>query len=416
MTRTMNRLSTICSCNKTRRRLSAYPEPASTFPALRGRAFCAGLLLLTGVAGLTGFSTSASASPGPIKTDFNDTDILIELPGPALTAPTIADSPDQLADLVRRRIDRARSTGDPRFFGYAESALQQWQGELTDRLLVLRANLEQSLHRFDNARNDLDAVINSGRDPQHKNQAILLLANLETVQGNYGAAKKHCEQLQQRYPGLIASSCLAQVSARTGRARQAYLALQRQVAATSADTISILWAEGTLGDIAAQLGMPEAAQHWQAVLETSPGDLYTRAQLADWYLGQNRPDRALALTAGYAEVDPLAVIRAIAMARSGHPAAGTLAENLRVRFAEARWRGNLLHQRDMARFQLDIEGDPGAALMYAKGNWEAQREPLDTRLLLRAAHAADDDHSLQQVRSWLKEHGQTDARFPEADS
>ncbi|MBL3558469.1 hypothetical protein JK643_18945 [Marinobacter sp. JB05H06] len=365
---------------------------------------------------MSALSTNAAATPGPIKTDFNDTDVFIELPEPALTATALPASPDQLADLVRRRIDRARSTGDPRFLGYAEGALQQWQGELTGRLLVLRATLEQSLHRFDNARNDLHAVISKARDPQQKTQAILLLANLETVQGNYSAAKKHCEQLQRRYPGLIASSCLAQLEARTGRARQAYQTLQRQLATARTDTTSTLWAQGTLGDIAAQLNMPEAARHWQTVLDASPDDIYTRAQLADWYLDQNKPDRALALTASYAEVDTLAVIRAIAMARSGHPAAETLTESLRVRFAEARWRGNLLHQRDMARFQLDIEGDARAALIFAQGNWEEQREPLDTRLLLRAAHAADDAPSLQKVRSWLKEHGQTDARFPEADS
>ena len=415
MTRTMNRPLTICSCNKTRRRLSAHRQPASTFPALRGRAFCAGLLL-TALAGLTGFSASATATPGPIKTDFNDTDVITELPEPALTAPATPDSPEQLADLIRRQIERARSTGDPRFLGYAEGALQQWQGELTVRLLVLRATLEQSLHRFGKARNDLDAAIHSASDPRQTTQAILLLANLETVQGNYGAARKHCKQLQQRYPGLIASSCLAQVEARTGRARQAYRTLQRQVAGARADTTSLLWAEGTLGDIAAQLGMPEAAQHWQRVLDASPDDLYTRAQLADWNLSRNRPDRTLALTAGYAEVDTLAVIRAIAMARSGHPAARTLAESLGERFAEARWRGNLLHQRDMARFQLDIVGDAEAALTFAKGNWQQQREPFDTRLLLRAAEAADDAQSRQQVRAWLNAHGQTDARFPEADT
>ncbi|MDX1457755.1 MAG: hypothetical protein R3276_09210 [Marinobacter sp.] len=371
---------------------------------------------MTALAGLTGFSASATATPGPIKTDFNDTDVITELPEPALTAPATPDSPEQLADLIRRQIERARSTGDPRFLGYAEGALQQWQGELTVRLLVLRATLEQSLHRFGKARNDLDAAIHSASDPRQTTQAILLLANLETVQGNYGAARKHCKQLQQRYPGLIASSCLAQVEARTGRARQAYRTLQRQVAGARADTTSLLWAEGTLGDIAAQLGMPEAAQHWQRVLDASPDDLYTRAQLADWNLSRNRPDRTLALTAGYAEVDTLAVIRAIAMARSGHPAARTLAESLGERFAEARWRGNLLHQRDMARFQLDIVGDAEAALTFAKGNWQQQREPFDTRLLLRAAEAADDAQSRQQVRAWLNAHGQTDARFPEADT
>lgn len=413
MTRTMNRPSTICSCNRTRRRLPVQLKPASTFPTRPGGAFCAGLLLLTA---LTGYCTSVTASPGPIETDFDNAAILVELPEPALTDPAPPDSPEQLADLVRRQIDRARSSGDPRFLGYAEGALQQWQGPVTDRLLVLRATLQQSLHRFDSAREDLDRVITGAGTPQQKTQAILLLANMETVQGNYAAAETHCEQLQQRYPGLIADSCIAQLDARTGSPRKAYQTLRRRAATGRADTTSKLWVEGTLGDIAAQLGMPEAADHWQAVLSVSPDDLYTRAQLADWHLSQNQPDRTLSLTEGYEQVDSLAVLRAIAMARSGHPGAEALADNLRERFAEARWRGNLLHQRDMARFHLDVENNAGTALVFAKGNWQTQREPLDTRLLLRAARATGDSRPEQEVRSWLDRHGQTDARYPEAES
>lgn len=413
MTRTMNRPSTICSCSKTRRRPSAQLRPANTFPALRGRAFCAGLVLLTG---LTVFYSSAIASPGPIETDFDNTDILVELPEPALTAPAPPTSPEQLADIVRSQITQARSTGDPRFLGYAEGLLQRWPGKMTDRLLVLRATLEQSLHRFDSARNDLHTVVKRARDPQQKIQAILLLANMEIVQGNYGAAKTHCRQLQQQYPGLIADSCIAQLAARTGSPRKAYQTLQRQAAAARADTTSRLWAEGTLGDMAAQLGMPEAADHWQAVLSVTPDDLYIRTQLADWYLSQDRTDKTLALTEGYENVDSLAVLRVIAMARSGHPDAGALTQRLRERFAEARWRGNLLHQRDMARFHLDIEKDARTALVFAHGNWQAQREPLDTRLLLRAALATGDSLRRREVRAWLETHGQTDARYPGAES
>ncbi|MDF0751614.1 hypothetical protein NLU14_15405 [Marinobacter sp. 71-i] len=358
----------------------------------------------------------ATAAPGPIEKDFADTDILVELPEPALTTSELPDSPEQLADTVQNQISRARSTGDPRFLGYADGMLQRWPGEMTDRLLTLRATLDQSLHRFDSARKDLETVIARSISALQKNQALLLLANLETVQGHYEDARKRCSQLQQSYPGLIADSCAAQVDARTGRPAAAYQALQKKSESTSTNTTSQLWAEGTLGDIAAQMGNPAAADHWQTILRISPDDLYTRAQLADWYLSRNQADRTLALTEGYEQVDSLAVLRAIAMARSGHPEAEALAERLRERFAEARWRGNLLHQRDMARFQLDIEGDADTALTFAADNWRSQREPLDTRLLLRAARAAGDEQPAQKVRTWLDKHGQSDARYPEAGS
>lgn len=399
-----------CSPSRTWRRPLVNLKPARTFPALRGGAFCTCLWLLGGVCG------NAFASPGPIETDFSNTDILVELPEPALAAPAPPTSPEQLATIIRTQITQARSTGDPRFLGYAEGLLQQWSGQMTDRLRVLRANLAQSQHRFEAARSDLDTVITRSTDRQQTSQALLLLANLETVTGNYETARMHCRAFQKRYPGLIADSCLAQVTARMGDPEQAYKTLQRRLEKAGGDTGGKLWAQGTLGDIAAQLGSAAAADHWHAVLQASPDDLYIRAQLADWYLNRDQADRTLALTEGYEQVDSLAVIRAIAMARSGHPEAATLAASLRERFAEAKWRGNLLHQRDMARFQLDIEGDSQAALTLATSNWRDQREPLDTRLLLRAAHAAKAEQSARKVRAWLDQQGQTDARYPEADS
>lgn len=410
MTRIMSRRSTICSFNRTPRRRSVRLTSASTFPALRGGAFCVGLWLLAG------FTGTVNASPGPIETDYANDDILVELPEPAMTDAALPDSPEQLANIVQNQITQARNTGDPRFLGYAEGILQRWPGEMTDRLLTLRATLDQSLHRFDSARNDLEAVIERAGESPQQNQALLLLANLEVVQGDYEAAREHCARLQQTYPGLIAHSCKAQVDARTGSPEKAYQALKDQVAAGNSGVTGRLWAEGTLGDIAAQLGNPAAENHWQTVLSINADDLYTRTQLADWYLTRNQTNRALALTEGYEQVDSLAVIRAIAMTASEHPDAEVLADRLRERFAEARWRGNLLHQRDMARFQLDIEGDAGSALALATDNWRSQREPLDTRLLLRSANAAGESQSSREVRSWLKKQGQTDARFPEAES
>lgn len=411
MTRTTNRRSMICSCNRTHRRRSASPGPASTFSALRGGVFCAGL------AAVLAFSANISAAPKPIETDFDDNRIFIELPEPALSAPELPDSPDQLADIIQGQIVQSRNTGDPRFLGYAEGLLQQWPGEITARLRVLRATLKQSLHQFDAARQDLDTVIADADAPQQRNQAILLLANLELVQGNYGKAREHCTRLQDTYPGLVAASCVAQVEARTGNAPKAYDTLKEQVRSTArADVTGRLWAEGTLGDIAAQLGREEATNHWMAVLGVTPDDLYTRGQLADWHLDQGNYTRVLELTKDYENVDSLAVIRAIAMKRAGDPRADTLIRDLRERFAEARWRGTLLHQRDIARFQLDIEDSPADALENAVNNWSDQREPLDTRLVLRAAGAAGDQQQQREIREWLEKQGQTDARYPEAGS
>lgn len=358
---------------------------------------------------------TATAAPGPIEADFDDNAVLMTLPDAAAASSDTLYSPAALTVEIQRLIDEARRSGDPRFLGYAERLFKRHSNtQLTDSLLVLRATLAQSLHRFESARQDLQTVLERSREPGQRAQALITLANIEIVQGNYTRAQPLCDQLTAEYPGLIAASCHAQVAARSGAPRAAYDTLAATIRSTDTTTSQQrLWAEGTLGDIAAQLGERSAIGHWYRVLNNDPDDLYTRAQLADWHLQTKEPDHVLAITEGYEAIDTLAITRAIAMRRIDHPGAQALALQLRERFDEALWRGSMLHQRDLARFELDIEQRPKAALQHAMANWDSQREPQDTRLALRAATAAQDDTALQQLHDWLRQQNQTDNRYPE---
>lgn len=410
MIKTMSRHSMSCSFRKTPGRPRNMRVPVGTLPALRGGLFC-----VAGLLGLATFCHASEVGSTPIDTGFDDQQILVTLPETSLTTTALPKDPDQLADIIQGQIQKARSTGDPRFLGYAEGLLNQWQQPLNDRLQVLKASVAQSNHRFDDARRELRAVINSGSSRQQRLQAHLMLANMSLVQGRYEEAEKQCGLFAQQLPGLIAASCQAQVLARTGQPEKAYKQLAKQVSVASTnDTSGLLWAQGTLGDLAAQLGKPAAENHWLEVLRLNPNDLYVRAQLADWYLQHQALDKTLALTEEYEDVESLAVIRSIAMKQSDHPDYETLAQRLEQRFAEARWRGNLLHQRDFARFQLDVLNNPELALSSARDNWTDQREPADTRLLLRAALAAGESRQVDTVRDWLAEQNQQDNRYPEA--
>ena len=75
--------------------------------------------------------------------------------------------------------------------------------------------------------------------------------------------------------------------------------------------------------------------------------------------------------------------------------------DLAARFDAARARGDTLHQREEARFELEIRGDAKKALALARDNWEVQREPADLRILGQAALAADDAAALQAFNSWI---------------
>ncbi|MGP4843093.1 tetratricopeptide repeat protein [Marinobacter sp. 1Y8] len=391
---------------------SRYPEGGITVAAglaLRGRALLPLIVLM-------GLSAHSFAAPPPIET-IPEEQVLIKLPSVSDVQGTAAnETPEQAANRIQQFLQQARNSGDPRFLGYAQRALFEWPDtRITPRLLMLRASLNQSLHLFDDARADLDKVIQHNAEPTLKTQAWLILANLETVQGRYDHARVACTELESRYAGLITASCHALVKARTGRADEAYerLSAMTRDARSHVDRTSLVWAQGTLADIATQQDLPGAKALWQQALALDPDDLYTRAAYTDWLIQHQQPEDALRLTEGYERVDNLAVLRSIALKQLSDDRFQSLRANLEQRFDEARWRGNLLHKRDLARFLLDVENNPEAAFTYAWQNWQTQREPADTALILRASAAANKPDARQTVTRWLEARHQQDARYPE---
>src|SRR6056297_797023 len=144
MTRLTRRPTMICFNKTPRGRIFRISGPAFRFPALRGRVFWL-------IAALVPFQLQAA--PGAIITDFGDDQMLAELPRSVPEIPRDHESAEEAENHLQRLIILARTSGDPRYLGYAQTLINNWSEEnLTDRLRVLRATLRQSLHQFDSAR------------------------------------------------------------------------------------------------------------------------------------------------------------------------------------------------------------------------------------------------------------------------
>ena len=295
----------------------------------------------------------------------------------------------------------SRSEGDPRYLGYAQAALAPWWNDpqAPSPVLVTRATILQSNHEFSRALTDLDLALK--RDARNA-RALLVRATVLVVQGNHDAARGDCRTLRGLVAEINVAACLAGIDAITGKAQTAKTALERAaMALPNATPDTRAWVESLLGEIAQRQNDAAAEQHFRAALAADPRDLYTLGAYSDWLLERNRALDVIPLVQNEARVDALLLRLALAQkALQRADAAATIA-TLRARFDASRARGDTVHRREEARFQLALLGDAQAALRLARENWKVQREPADVRVLAEVARATGDAWARETVRQWL---------------
>jgi hypothetical protein len=321
---------------------------------------------------------------------------------------------------ARMAIAMGRQQADPRWYGYAQAALQPWWSlpEPPSEVRVLRATLAQNRHAFRAAIDDLDAVI--ANDPQHL-QARLTRAVIHSVQGRYELARRDCGALLGAGP-LLTVSCIANAASLGGSAEATWRALDSALGLQAADTDDALqlWALTLRAELAERLGRDDTEHHFLAALAAPGGksDRYLLAAYADWLNDQQRASDVLRLIDPSEDSDGLLLRRAIARAQlldAGDASQrGPLREEIRTleqRFAAEQARGGLLHRREAAMLALRVQGDIETALWLARENFREQREPLDARLLLAAALAAAEPAAAAEAVAWFKEHNIEDVRL-----
>jgi hypothetical protein len=358
-------------------------------------------------------ATSLQAAP---FTPADDAQVLERLP--SRTTPQFRDlkalqaaarqSPRDLGRataLATAYIRASRVEGDPRFLGYAQAALAPWWSDpqAPTSVLVLRATILQSTHQFGAALVDLDAVLT--RDTQNA-QARLTRATILTVQGNYAAARVDCDRLSGITPPIYPAICIAAIDSLTGKSAAAYATLHGALRTLPrVDDAGRAWGETLLGEIAHRRGDPVAEAHFRAALAIGDKDAYLLAAYCDWLLDQHRAEDVVALLQNETRVDTLLLRLALAQDALRRPEAAVSIEQLRARFDASHARGDMVHARENARFELVLRHDPKSALAYALEDWKVQREPADLWILAATASAADDAAALATVRRWIAQTG-----------
>lgn len=308
-------------------------------------------------------------------------------------------------ELARLLIQKSRMEADPRYLSQARYALRFWGegAEAPAEVLVQRAVIRQSLHDFAGAISDLNRALLA--DPRNV-EAWLVKASIHTVRGEYSVAKDACRSLTPLADTLTTLTATANVASLSGEARRSYELLSAVLADSRKASVDLrIWAHNILADIAHRLGAPkEAEKNFRAALELRPTDPFTLGVFADFLLDQGRPAEVVELLKAQTRVDGLLLRLAEAGLALGVVNAGEVrsqVDTLAARFEAGRVRGDTVHLREEARFQLRLMKNPRQALKLAKANWETQREPIDARLLLEAARQQKDTGTIDVVTAWL---------------
>jgi tetratricopeptide (TPR) repeat protein len=342
--------------------------------------------------------------------------VLAELPAGARHA----SAPSR--DLTRSRLDialplaqfdisRARATGDLRFLGYAEAILQSWLNHVpaSPQVLVLHATILQSRHQFAAALGELDQALKIRPDDA---QAWLTRATVLRVLGRYPEALESCSRLTAAADPAIVLLCTESVQSLSGHLRSAYAA----VAALPPQSLppeARAWRYSELGEMAERLGDDPAAEHWlREGLQVAADDFYLRGAFADLLLRHGRAAETLDLLQGYESMEPMLLRTTIAHQQLHDGMSNRSQELLQNAFELEERRGDAVHRREQARFLLDVDHQPAAALAAARENWQVQREPDDVLILLRAAQAAEQPQLAAPALQFLRQYALEDARVP----
>ena len=323
-------------------------------------------------------------------------------------------NPAVACDFARQCIELSRSESNPRYLGRAQGALARWWDQAAPPIdvLVLRATIKQSQHDFTNALTDLDAALHRAPDNA---QAWLTKATVLTVLGDYADARRACAPLIQLAPGLIGLTAAVSVSRLNGEAASSCQLLSSALAGQpKASAGDKLWALTVLAEGSARLGrQTEAENYFKSALALGEHDPYLLGAYADLLLDEGRNQEVATLLAGEVNADALLLRLTLAEAAltprpESYPA--HLA-SLQERFEAGHLRGDFVHQREEARYQLELLHQPLAALQLAQANWQVQREPADVRILLATALATGDRGAAQPALDFLREKHLEDAQL-----
>lgn len=297
-------------------------------------------------------------------------------------------------------IARAYSAGDPRDLGQAEALLAPYAKVQTPELRLIRANIYQASHRFEQARQQLQQIL---KQLPNQPDSLFMLASINLVQGQFTAARRQCNQLQDVSLLVLKMICGAQVDSMTGSLRASAETIGQLMQVNSGLTVEQQrWLYLIAADIA--LRHDDAALATQVFRRMDTQSAPALTARADWLLAHQQWDKTRQLLSQSTDNDSLLLRLLISEQQLKDPKASAHAKLLAQRITIWQQRGEVAHQREQAQFAY-VMGHFDQALKLARLNWQKQRETADVVIYAHAALRAHSQPDINAIQYWMAQTG-----------
>lgn len=312
--------------------------------------------------------------------------------------------PDDLRTTVwtaQKFVAKGKEENDGRYFGYAEALIAPWMATKDVHLAVtlIMADILQYRHAFDAA---LELLV--GPQPRSREgvAAILMRANLRQIQGTFATAKQDCRLLMQDVK-TMADICELSLSSLTGELDPSQEKLTELLRRTQLPSEIKIWAVGKLADMLVRQGRPLEALTYLQEASIAGSSSAMQVQLQDLLLYLERPAEVLKLISVDVKSDGLQLRRLRALKMMGQNWRGPTSKKLLQSIAGTPGDTANPHARELAYFHLYLTEDASSAYQAALANWQQQKEPIDTRLLIETAYKAEKLDEVGEAITWIVE-------------
>ena len=304
---------------------------------------------------------------------------------------------------VENCIEIFRQTSDPRYLGYAESALKPFLNgkETPPEIFILYATLLQSNHDFKKALEKLSEAL---KKDIYNSQAWLTKASILQTIGDYERAKTCCLQLVRFSNNITSIGCASSIGSLSGQVNKSYKLLDQILNNTpNLTNDEKTWLLTILSDTTYRLGNITASEKYiKDALVLKPNDNYLLTFYSDLLLHELKNKEVISLLKDKTYSDSLLLRLTIAEKALNLAEYKFHKKELKDRFNANHLRGDFTHLREEALFELKVSNNSQKALELAKKNWIVQKEPIDARILLESAIASDKKNDAKEVIKFLE--------------